>query len=379
MLRLHPAIPRFCIPQQTVFGPGSLGALRSITAARVAVVAKHESLFKQIAKQLAAPSVEWVRPSWLGEPTLAELMPALGAIEDFGPDWIVAAGGGSVIDGAKLLWARYEHPGVPFEVRGGVVSLGRLRAKARFAAVPTTAGSGSEMSSAALYTDVATGRKIPCVSVELIPDIAVLDARAMVDVPAVSIGPSALDALAHAIEGYISRFSNPFADPYAVSAVRGIAESLPHSLVGPEVESHRGRLLMAAAQAGVVQNHRVPGVAHAIAHQLSGLGIGHGTATGLLLPHAIRCNAEDPSVSAALARLAESSGVGRSASDLAGLAERLAESTAMPRSLAGVAPRPTGEAEARIVDGAQADVCMRANPIAVSSEVIRQMVGAAWA
>lgn len=378
MLKLHPAIPRLATPTQTVFGVGSSAALRSVHASRVAIVTRHEHLFRVLSKQLVAPSVEWVRPSWTGEPTIDALAGALRQVEDVGPDWFVAAGGGSVIDGAKLLWARYEHPSTSFEVRAGTASVGRLRSKARFAALPTTAGSGSEMSSAAIFIDSESGRKIPCVSPEFMPDLAILDARLMGDVPLAAVGPSALDAFAHAVEGYVSRFANDFADAYAVSAARTILDVLDTAIDGPTVEASRSKLLIAAAQAGVVQNHRVPGVGHAIAHQLAAIGISHGMATGVLLPYVIRNNAKDPETAAAYGRLAQFIGVGSSAEGLASTAETLLDTARMPRSFAACGGPPDGPTEANIIAGAMLDVCMRVNPTPVSEDDVRRILRAAW-
>lgn len=376
MLTLHPAIPRFLTPAHTVFGAGSVAGLRSITAARVAVVARHQRSFDLVSRHVQAPVVQWVKPSWDGEPSLPALRGAASEIEQLAPDWIVAVGGGGVIDGAKLLWVLYEAPNTSFEPRGGVVPLPRFRSKARFAALPTTAGSGSESSSAAVITDSVTGRKVPCVSQELLPDLAVLDPRLMDGVPTAAIGFSAVDAMTHAIEGFTSRTQNAFVDAFVPGVVRAISEALTPAMQGDEPA--RLRLLLAASQAGLVQNHRIPGAAHAMAHQLGVLGIPHGAATGVLLTHVIRHNAQTPAVAAMYDTLAVTSGL---AADVNGLHRHLVgllASAGLSTSLRNFTALPSGAALDRMVEGAQADVCMRNNAVPLSAEDVFGLLEAAW-
>jgi alcohol dehydrogenase class IV len=153
---------------------------------------------------------------------------AVAALRAFRPDWIVAIGGGSVLDGAKLCWARYEHPHFPTEKLDRPFALPPLRSLSRFVAVPTSAGTGSESSSTAVFTESGTGRKIPAVTHDFLPDIAILDPRLTVDLPPEWTAMTAFDALGHALEGYVSALENPLVDRLAPTGeLRSTRKRLP--------------------------------------------------------------------------------------------------------------------------------------------------------
>ena len=194
-------------------GPGSIGVLRALAASRVAVlvsnsVGGNQGFIDKIRKSLG-PQCHMIYQLSSGEPNLVGLRDVVGQVSEFAPEWIVAIGGGSAIDQGKMAWVLYEHPDLDTEraeIFGGIPP---LRGKSRFVAVPTTAGSGSEVSSAAVFQDEA-GEKKFWISHQLLPDIAILDPQFSVTCPAMVTAWSGLDALTHLVEGYVSINNNPF-------------------------------------------------------------------------------------------------------------------------------------------------------------------------
>jgi len=383
-LKLLAPLPRLLGPGEIIAGAGSLSALRALPAARVAVLASRRAAADpHVAQWMNAAAdyvIEHVEPSWRGEPALADLEQSVAALRAFRPDWIVAIGGGSVIDGAKLCWARYEHPHFPLERLDRPFALPALRRLARFVAIPTSAGTGSESSSAAVFTDTATGRKIPALTHDFLPDIAILDPRLTMDLPLEWTAMTAFDALAHALEGYVSTLDNPLVDRLAEGAIVDILESLPQIVESPHDLQARARLQVAACHAGYVQNLRLVGVAHAVAHQLGAWKIPHAFAVMTLLPFGMELVCREPRVKARYARVARLCGLAdpdaligtiRELPRRFGLPERLGR---WPGVHAQLAPQDT----ARVVADALDDPIARFFPMPVSSEQMTQVVRAAW-
>jgi alcohol dehydrogenase len=288
LLRLAFPLPRLLGPGEVLAGEGALVALRSLPAARVAVVATERSIQSAVLRRWlenAGPfEVKHVKPSWEGEPTLEALSGTVAELGNYGPDWIVAVGGGSVLDGAKLAWARYEHPLFAQDRLARPFALPRLRTKARFVAVPTTAGTGSENSSSAVFTDLQSGHKTAVVTHDFLPDIVVLEPRLTLGLSARWTVLTALDALAHALEGRASTLANPLVDGLAEVSAAAIIGGVSQFLSEGDGIEVRRRLQIAAFHAGQVQNLRLVGLAHAIAHQLGKWHIPHAMAVGILLP-----------------------------------------------------------------------------------------------
>lgn len=382
MLRVRLPLPRFLSAGEVFVGAGSLAALRALDAVKAVVLvsrslARNPAVASRLSSAVNAHAVRVVEAP-AGEPDLAKLAPALAEVNAFQPDWIVAVGGGSVIDAAKLLWIYYEHPEADLARLARPFALPPLRGKCRFVAVPTTAGTGSEVSSATVLSD-SSGGKIPVVSHDLLPDVVVLDPTLTVDVPAAVVATAGLDALAHAIEGYVSRFQNPLADAFAETATRTLLRVLPLTWREPANLERRLEAMQAAMMAGWVQNLKVPGVGHAIAHQVGRFRIGHGAACGALLDASILINARDPATAARYSRLAAAVGV----QDVAGLRAAVRELRGAIQSDSGLGQLAAGGAAAMdaardiVVAGALRDVCARANPRPVDAAMIEEALAAA--
>lgn len=374
MLNLRLPLPRFLSAGEVLSGKGSLAALKALDVARLAVLvspslARDSGQLAYVEGSLKAESVE-VIPMPGGEPTLESVQPVVAALTAFRPDWIVAVGGGSVLDGAKLAWIFYEYPDVDVERIFRPFGLPSLRGKARFAAVPATAGTGSEVSSSTLLLDPASGSKRAVVSHELLPDIAILDPAVTVGVPPEAVAAAGLDGLAHALEGYVSKFKNPFIDLQAEKAVAVLLDRLVESWRDPADVEARLEVMHAAMMAGWVQNLKVPGVGHAIAHQLGGFGLSHGHAAGAMLVPAMQFNSEDATVQERYASLAQRIGlrddlhlidaVMQLKADL-GLGDKLAAHTGADRQAILIE-------KTTIAAGAMNDVCAKANPVSFGED-----------
>lgn len=383
-LRLPVPLPRLLGPGQVVAGEGALSALRFLPAVRVAVIASDRaSTTPALSAWMAANhgyEIRRLRPSWGGEPTLASLEGTVAALAEFDPDWIVAVGGGSIIDGAKLCWARLEHPHFSIERMARPFALPRLRAVARFAAIPTTTGTGSEASSSAVYTEEPSGRKVPVLTHDFLPDVAILDPRLTMGLPERWTVLTALDALGHALEGYVSRLANPLVDGLAASAVADILATLPEYLAEGESLEIRLKLQVAAFQAGQVQNHRAVGLAHVIAHQLGAFGIPHALAVGTYLPASMRWACQDAEARARYDRLARFCGLTDAAALILAVAGLIGRARIAGRigGWPGV-PSVLGSSDSsRIAAHALEDPIARFLPVKIDAAALASIIEQAW-
>jgi alcohol dehydrogenase class IV len=221
------------------------------------------------------------------EPGIDDVRRGAAALQEFGPDWIVALGGGSVIDAAKAMWILYERPETDPESINPVEPLG-LRAKAHFAAIPTTSGTGSEATWAVVLSDRAAHRKLGLGSREDLPDLAILDPGLAAAQPPRLTADTGLDALTHAIEGFTCTWHNDFSDGLCLKAAQLVFEYLPRAYRdGSDIEA-RTRMQNAAAIAGMGFGNAMAALAHALGHALGAVfAIPHGRAVSLALPYTI--------------------------------------------------------------------------------------------
>jgi acetaldehyde dehydrogenase / alcohol dehydrogenase len=237
------------------------------------------------------------------DPTLAQVRKGVEMAKAFQPDLIVAFGGGSPMDAAKILWVMYEHPEVLFEdlamrfmdIRKRIYRFPKMGIKAQFVAIPTTSGTGSEVTPFAVVTDEVTGVKYPIADYELMPDMAIVDANFVMHLPRPLTSAGGLDAITHSIEAYVSILANEFTDGQALQALKLLKEYLPAAYEqGAADPMARERVHSAATIAGIAFANAFLGVCHSMAHKLgSAFHITHGTANALLLANVIRYNSND--------------------------------------------------------------------------------------
>ncbi|HEX3525681.1 MAG TPA: iron-containing alcohol dehydrogenase family protein [Thermoanaerobaculia bacterium] len=359
MIRLPIPLPRLVTPGDTVYGPQASVALQGLPASHAMVVTGESlapRLLDQIRGRLKAARVTVVRRP-RGEPAVEHLQAMAATCAGSPPDLIVGVGGGSSLDAAKLLMVLTEAPETDFAEYERPFSLPPVRRRCRLALLPTTAGSGAEGSSAALVTLGDPPRKVPIVSHDLLPDLAILDPDLLAGIPPPVLAAGLIDAVTHAVEGYLSRLANPLADAFAEKALQMIAAGFPSYRRDPRDPQGILTLQLAAYLAGLVQNLKGVGACHALAHQLARLGIGHGTANGLCLPAVLGAHREQEATAARLARLEDAAGLAR-VEDL--LAE-LQSYGGLPRAL-DVSALDDGLA-LRLCADALADVCTRFHPV----------------
>ena len=237
------------------------------------------------------------------DPTLACARAGAELMKKFKPDVIVALGGGSPIDAAKIMWVLYEHPEADFQdlamrfmdIRKRVYSFPRMGDKAMFVAVPTTAGTGSEVTPFAVITDERTGMKYPLADYELMPDVAVIDAELMMNIPKGLTSCAGIDSLSHALEAVASVMASDFTNGIAKEAIRLIFEYLPDAYtLGAAAPLAREKMAHAASMAGMAFANAFLGVCHSMAHKLGSYWhLPHGMANSLLLEEVIRFNSAD--------------------------------------------------------------------------------------
>lgn len=237
------------------------------------------------------------------DPTLAIARKGAEEIKRFEPDTIIALGGGSPMDAAKIMWIMYEHPEVRFEdlamrfmdIRKRVYKFPALGQKAMMVAVPTTAGTGSEVTPFAVITDERTGIKYPLADYELTPNMAIIDTELMMNLPKGLTAISGIDALTHAIEAYVSVMASEFTNGQALEAIRLIFKYLPEAYNNGKTNvKAREKMAHASTMAGMAFANAFLGVCHSMAHKLGAHhDLAHGLANALLINEVIRFNAVD--------------------------------------------------------------------------------------
>lgn len=371
--------PRFC------FGPAAVEQVTAIGATRVAVLVDRALVrvprFLRVREELAKADVRSETVAEItAEPTVGSVEEIAERLRAFGPDVVLAVGGGSTIDTGKGAWARYESPDLPLDSITPLTEL-HLRRRARFMAVPTTVGSGSEANGLAQFHRPG-GAMLEIGSREFEPDWAILDPNFVKSLPPAVLAETAFDALAHAFEATASEWANPFADALARDAIGTIFRELPRALKHPEELEALGALQVAAGMAGLAASNAQVGAVHAIAHAIGALRpIPHARVASVLLPYVVEFNflsarerylglqgvlgpgplQSRGALGSRLRQFAEQSGVptnlvraGIPASELAELRGRIVELAAASPSLVGNPRMPSREELAALVDAATA-------------------------
>lgn len=237
------------------------------------------------------------------DPSLACAREGAKQMRAFGPDCIIAVGGGSAMDAAKIMWVLYEHPEADFtdmamrfaDIRKRVYTFPRMGEKAYFVAIPTTAGTGSEVTPFAVITDESTGIKYPLADYELMPNMAIVDADMMMNAPRGLTAASGIDAMTHALEAYVSMMATDYTDSLALGALKIIFEYLPRAYEnGANDPVAREKMANAATMAGMAFANAFLGVCHSMAHKLGAIHhLPHGVANALMINEVIRFNATE--------------------------------------------------------------------------------------
>ncbi|AKM20000.1 Aldehyde-alcohol dehydrogenase [[Flavobacterium] thermophilum] len=237
------------------------------------------------------------------DPSIETVMKGADMMHAFQPDVIIALGGGSAMDAAKAMWLFYEHPNTDFnglkqkflDIRKRVFKYPKLGQKAQFVAIPTTSGTGSEVTSFAVITDKKNNIKYPLADYELTPDVAIVDPQFVMTMPKHITADTGMDVLTHAIEAYVSNMANDYTDGLALKAIQLVFEYLPRAYKNGNDEVAREKMHNASTIAGMAFANAFLGINHSLAHKLGAeFHIPHGRANTILMPHVIRYNATKP-------------------------------------------------------------------------------------
>jgi acetaldehyde dehydrogenase/alcohol dehydrogenase len=300
----------FRVPPKIYFKYGCLPvALKELAGKKRAFIITDKPLFdmgmiKQVTNILEEINVEHqifydVQP----DPNLSTIEMGLARVNTFQPDVIIAFGGGSPMDAAKVIWLMYEHPEVEFEgiamrfmdIRKRVYELPTIGNKAHMVAIPTTSGTGSEVTPFAVVTDDRTGIKYPLADYALTPHMAIVDPELVLNMPKSLTAFGGIDALTHALEAYVSVLATEFTNGLALEAIALLLKYLPRAYqLGAKDPEARAKVHYAATIAGMAFANAFLGICHSMAHKLgSTFHVPHGLANALMITHVIRYNATD--------------------------------------------------------------------------------------
>ena len=368
---------RFTLPRDLYHGEGSLAELKNLKGKKAVVVVgggsmkrfgflqKVEDYLKEAGMEVAL--FEGVEP----DPSVETVMKGAKLMQEFGPDWIVAIGGGSPIDAAKAMWAFYEYPDTKFEDLITPFNFPTLRTKAKFCAIPSTSGTATEVTAFSVITDYHKGIKYPLADFNITPDVAIVDPELAETMPQKLTANTGMDAMTHAIEAYVSTLNGPFTDPLALQAIEMVLEYLPASYNG---NTHaREEMHYAQCLAGMAFSNALLGIVHSMAHKTGAAfstgHIPHGCANAIYLPYVIQYNAKDTVAADRYAEIARRMGLeGRSRqaliNSLCAKINEFNEKLNIPKTLKefGINEDEFKEKVDRIAELAVGDACTGSNP-----------------
>lgn len=379
-------------PRKIVFGEGALSFLKSLDVNRVVIFAdrifcEHNGhVIEEIGSIWKEKGTDhWVFFGEEGEPTLDFVKESSKRLMEHQPDLIIAIGGGSVLDAVKVMEVYYEHPEITDSELMDRFNLPPIRRKSKFVAIPTTSGTGSEVTSIAVLYVASDNPQSPMVKKgiadhQLIPDYVILDPKFTLSLPLSVTVSTGLDAFVHSLEAYVSnRPRNVFGDKYALEGMKKVMEYLPRVVEEPGNLEYRGEMQIAATMGGMALANRASGAAHGAGKQLSAFrSIPHGMSVAVMVEAVIRQNSKTKMAEyAEIARYlgVESDDDEAAVEGLISLWNGLLETLKFPRTIKdlGIEKVHFMEKLDTITKNAMEDAAMKANPIKLTYEEIRSL------
>ena len=306
---------RFTLPRDIYHGENALEALKNFKGKKAFVCVgggsmKRFGFLDKVVQYLQEAGMEVKLFEGIeSDPSVDTVMKGAKEMQDFGPDWIVAIGGGSPIDAAKAMWIKYEYPDCTFEDMCKVFGIPTLRNKAKFCAISSTSGTATEVTAFSIITDYQKGIKYPIADFEITPDVAIVDPALAQTMPKKLVAHTGMDALTHAIEAYVSTANCDYTDPLALHAIEMIRDNLVNSY--NEDKQARNEMHNAQCLAGMAFSNALLGIVHSMAHKTGavfgdlGAHIIHGAANAMYLPKVIAFNAKDETAKKRYAKIAD--------------------------------------------------------------------------
>jgi len=316
---------RFTLPRDIYHGENALEALKTFKGKKAFVCVgggsmKRFGFLDRVVQYLQEAGMEVKLFEGIeSDPSVDTVMKGAKEMQDFGPDWIVAIGGGSPIDAAKAMWIKYEYPDCTFEDMCKVFGIPTLRNKAKFCAISSTSGTATEVTAFSIITDYEKGIKYPIADFEITPDVAIVDPALAQTMPKKLVAHTGMDALTHAIEAYVSTANCDYTDPLALHAIEMVRDDLVDSY--NEDKKARNEMHNAQCLAGMAFSNALLGIVHSMAHKTGavfgdlGAHIIHGAANAMYLPKVIAFNAKDETAKKRYAKIADVIGLAGNSDD----------------------------------------------------------------
>ncbi|OQA78884.1 MAG: Aldehyde-alcohol dehydrogenase [Tenericutes bacterium ADurb.Bin239] len=364
---------------ELIFGQGALAHLEAIKSKKMVIVLGDDIVYKNgvmdiVEKHLKKAGTPF--KVYMGiepDPKFSTVLKGAKFMLEEKPDFILAIGGGSTMDAAKAMWIYYEHPEIKdLETIADKSKFPKLRGKARFGAIPTTAGTASEVSRSIVITDDVTGYKHGIGNMEMMPDVAILDPVTTLSKPRRLTIETGFDALSHALEAFVSSRANVLSDVLARFAIKEIFEVLPQVINDLKNIELRERMLNASLIAGLSFTNVSLGVVHSISHSLGGvLHLPHGTCNAILLPHVVKYNSQDVEAKKRYDELAKMLGK----KDMVTALNDLTKVLEFPKTLSEFVKEEDLMAHLdEIADLSAADGCTKTNPICPTKEQFKKLI-----